>query len=589
MGMTRPEGPVFALVLGAFKIAKLVRARQMEYVAKIIVWSAGFVFIYGGYFLWRFLYYGQLFPNTYYAKTFGGYAQYERGLEYVRDFFVSFGFLFEFFSLVALFGLIFLLKNKKIQVLIACSVTYCMFIIYSGGDWMNGYRFFVQVYPLFAILFTAGIIEIWQRLKIYPRHNSLIYGCAFSLLIISSLYYSNNHIQKEIYWLKPWWNRLSLVNPHGSYYKVAKFFNENSKPGETVALGEAGIIPYYARDIHVIDILGLMDTHIAHLPGLLHYKGDAEYVLKKDPSYIVLLVSKDSDGKIRHAIPPMQQFLDNKFFNENYQLIRTQKRGKVGENDSFFHIYKKKKVVASSYYDFYDNFEQAEIGGYEDRDDTPWGKNVAKVVLEHDGKKWAIFSLPGTSLSYPVAIPRKGKASLETSLCIHPVARSWGSDGFRMKVEVTAGRSFKTIADDYVLPENCIDVNAPLDEFAGKEVIVKFSVTNDPGKNGLGDWAAWVEPRIVSAVSKKEADKKIHQAIGHEYLKKFPEENDPTILNSLIFDWPDEAFNSQKEVHKFILEKVKKDFQEDRIVEIRGWILSRTETRLCALAALLGG
>jgi uncharacterized membrane protein len=75
--------------------------------------------------------------------------------------------------------------------------------------------------------------------------------------------------------------------------------------------------------------------------------------------------------------------------------------------------------------------------------------------------------------------------------------------------------------------------------------------------------------------------------IGQEYLKKFPKEKDPEILNSLIFDRPDEAYNSKNDLHRFILEKVKKDFQEDRIVKIRGWILSRTESRLCALAGLL--
>ena len=74
------------------------------------------------------------------------------------------------------------------------------------------------------------------------------------------------------------------------------------RPDETLAIGAAGIVPYYT-DLYTIDILGLNDLHIAHLEVPLgaglsgHEKSDPEYVLTHRPTYIASWMK--SDGSFR--------------------------------------------------------------------------------------------------------------------------------------------------------------------------------------------------------------------------------------------------------------------------------------------------
>jgi arabinofuranosyltransferase len=68
-------------------------------------------------------------------------------------------------------------------------------------------------------------------------------------------------------------------------------------PGSLIAVDAAGKIPYYSN-LRTIDIFGLNDVHIAHLPvsgafRLGHNKTDTEYVLGRKPDCIVTYISDD--------------------------------------------------------------------------------------------------------------------------------------------------------------------------------------------------------------------------------------------------------------------------------------------------------
>lgn len=155
-------------------------------------------------------------------------------------------------------------------------------------------------------------------------------------------------------------------------------------------------------------------------------------------------------------------------------------------------------------YDFVEHFEKAKVDGLMEtpKDANPWGKTVAKIEIEreNDKKKIAgIFSAPTSLVAYSVKIPSGKDIFFITSLGYHPATRTWNSDGVRMKVEVVKDNSAKVIVDKYVMPQDgFINVEVPLSEFAGESVKIKFSSTNDPGKNGDGDWPVWLEPKIIS-------------------------------------------------------------------------------------------
>ena len=73
---------------------------------------------------------------------------------------------------------------------------------------------------------------------------------------------------------------------------TGRWLHSIARPGETLAVFSAGATPYYSK-LYTIDMLGLTDLHIAHLPGRLghaiagHEKYDSDYIIARKPTYIV--------------------------------------------------------------------------------------------------------------------------------------------------------------------------------------------------------------------------------------------------------------------------------------------------------------
>jgi hypothetical protein len=80
--------------------------------------------------------------------------------------------------------------------------------------------------------------------------------------------------------------------------------------------------------------------------------------------------------------------------------------------------------------------------------------------------------------------------------------------------------------------------------------------------------------------------------IGLEYLGSNPAEADARRLTQLICSrWQrrsDEiACTDTRNIKKILIGQVREDFEKGRVVNVQGWILSETEARLSALAALV--
>jgi hypothetical protein len=82
------------------------------------------------------------------------------------------------------------------------------------------------------------------------------------------------------------------------------------------------------------------------------------------------------------------------------------------------------------------------------------------------------------------------------------------------------------------------------------------------------------------------------KVIGVEYLRVAPMEADVHFLADLICSFEEErrvafAHADAGELRVLLQRQQRQDFERGRIVTVHGWILSRTEARLCALAALV--
>ncbi len=80
------------------------------------------------------------------------------------------------------------------------------------------------------------------------------------------------------------------------------------------------------------------------------------------------------------------------------------------------------------------------------------------------------------------------------------------------------------------------------------------------------------------------------QAIGHVYLRAGrAAEASVERLMPLIFAGQPPAATSAAAFRTFIAWRVQRDFAEGAVVRVDGWMLSVTEARLCALAAVAAG
>jgi hypothetical protein len=80
------------------------------------------------------------------------------------------------------------------------------------------------------------------------------------------------------------------------------------------------------------------------------------------------------------------------------------------------------------------------------------------------------------------------------------------------------------------------------------------------------------------------------RAIGAEYLAAWPEERDlSALLENLLESPAGDEVQADCDVDAWtrtLAARTKQDFEWLRVVKVDGWVLSRSEARLCALAVL---
>ena len=270
--LTRPEGVLFFVTSFLFV---LIFNRQDSYekffnrFKKLLIPSLLFAGIYLYYFLWRYDYYGQLLPNTFYAKT-GFEDQQLKGFYYCFKFVresMAGGFLLIF--PLTLLGRIF--ADAKIRFIFFVLAVYCTYLIYIGGDNLLVQRFFVPVVAFIFTLVSLGVAKVISGMKtetmvkiliafffvMYPL-TVLMDTRTFPMLGVEGTMLHYDNMEKAGLWLK-----------------------ENSLPGESVAVESAGIIPYFSG-LKSYDRLGLNDPYISRYGK--HGEGERD---RSDENYIM--------------------------------------------------------------------------------------------------------------------------------------------------------------------------------------------------------------------------------------------------------------------------------------------------------------
>ncbi len=312
LALTRPEGAyLFAVCTAVFFVLDWWHERSWAVLRRHAVNVVIFATTYGIYFLWRYRYYGHLFPNTFYAKVTGGEGQFATGLEYLRSWVVAFPALAAALVLSPLAIWLSavppatppdqldpeqaggagrdcplptahcrLSPNRAFVAVYLVTLAFTAYVVSVGGDFMPFFRFFLPILPLACLLlaWSAGVIstrlERGRRIAV----ALIVVACAANLVF--------SRLTEEPYRAFVA-HRTAVIGEH-----VGRHLRATLAPDDLIAVNTAGTLPYYSA-LPTIDMLGLTDANIAQRPIYIvssgwagHRRGWGEYVLDRAPRAI---------------------------------------------------------------------------------------------------------------------------------------------------------------------------------------------------------------------------------------------------------------------------------------------------------------
>jgi arabinofuranosyltransferase len=344
--------------------------------------TAGFLAFFLPYFIWRFIYFGHLFPCPFYAKGGTNIFKMLFGARYLLHFLATFGF--------PLVLILFINNFRNFTVnhfyLISLLLAYSVYVFVIGGDHMPGFRFFVPILPLFYLFIQECFYAFRFKWTAVPTIAVAMF------LVTLNFYVSFSMIpqgpEATIREMKPHFQFIVCPKvPNDAAYfgrHVGIYIKNNWSVGSTIALNAAGAVPYFSG-MSCIDMLGLNNYPIAKrkvdldvsfllkdksnifklffskgraelsqqirqrysfwqlLPG--HGKGDGKYVLSQKPDYIIL---GGAEGSIEPWFLGDQEIFNSQDFENNYEL----KSEPIQINDDFHKFYKPSKtgILEFKYY-----------------------------------------------------------------------------------------------------------------------------------------------------------------------------------------------------------------------------------------------
>ncbi len=271
--LLRPDGALFY----PLTVAILLWRDRFESRRGLLALHAPLALILAPYLLWKIVYFGQLLPNTAFAKEAGG-SNLGQGLHYLGLYLRAYPS-----TLLAPISIVLLLSWRRASsglrpALIASSffaVYLALFVVRVGGDFMFA-RFIVPIVPL-----VYATIEISARQFLGPRPIALL--CA--LLALPGAVWAERALRDSIYFdaagapratFGPsgvtdehwYWSHLDRgKNLIERYEEIGGGLAELFEGTDVrVVIGGQASLAYYARFATAIESNGLTDAYIARLP-----------------------------------------------------------------------------------------------------------------------------------------------------------------------------------------------------------------------------------------------------------------------------------------------------------------------------------
>ena len=299
----------------------------------------------------RLFYFQDWLPNTYYAKTGGGWNQIVRGFQYLNEYGADYEGLL---LMAAPVGYFLLVGERKSRFLAITVVALWGATVWVGGDGLPMYRFALAPLPFLLVLQGRLIQDLCHHFIDSGRYSpkKVRYG-----LVIVVLLWAGIHISKPIvgshYRLYEYQKEVEIPR----WTHVGKLFKENVSKEDSLAAVPIGAVSYYS-ELYVYDMLRLTHKHIARREMVQaeigwtgHEKHDGQYILSQKPTYL-LLGNIDVTNNPRN--PQSRPFIP--YFNK-YVWEREKD---MFETDLIFKMYEPRSVeiAPDQYLNFYELREE---------------------------------------------------------------------------------------------------------------------------------------------------------------------------------------------------------------------------------------
>ena len=253
--MAHPDQSILYVALGLTLLSFRPRWRTLA------AYAAPFVGIYLPYFLIRWRYYGDFYPNTYYAKA-ADLANWPQGATYIGIAFVTAG-LWAVLP-ASLVGLRRIWSTVPGRYALLATPLFLLYIAKIGGDFMQG-RLLCPILPLWFVLAGVGIHGLFaaQRWKLAAAIAVLAVPCALPVNVFGDGERLWNVTEERAYYplfqFSPPVNRSKYQRQGQTLH--ARFKARGLEP--RIALAGVGLVSFYSR-LPITDLLALNDRKTAH-------------------------------------------------------------------------------------------------------------------------------------------------------------------------------------------------------------------------------------------------------------------------------------------------------------------------------------
>jgi arabinofuranosyltransferase len=264
--LLRPDHALF-YIAGSVVVAWAARRDLRRFLTHAAAYSVPFVG-YLAYLAWKLDFYGEILPNTYYAKS-AGLAWFSQGAVYAASFYL--GCQAWIWLLATVWGARTSAHGSEARrfglFFVVSFVTYNVYVAKVGGDFMYA-RFYIPLLPMLALgaeYALHGLITAERRVAAVALGSVLAIACV-PIEASDAIGHRETGIRAQ----GPT-HALSSLNPpvvHHGAAKVGRYFEEvftDRGIEPTLAKGGIGMVGYYTR-LPLVDIRGLTDPVVARMP-----------------------------------------------------------------------------------------------------------------------------------------------------------------------------------------------------------------------------------------------------------------------------------------------------------------------------------